>query len=100
MNAKVGITVLGSSPDSKLIVATGHIVDSMTGNTSYPTPVPALATIVAARNSYVTAVRMRLTAAGRQSSCASGHVGSAGGDELRWIRRCMRNTLALATRRC
>ena len=56
MNAKVGITFLGSSPDAKLIVATGHLVDSMTGNTNYPAPVPALATIVAARNNYVTAV--------------------------------------------
>jgi hypothetical protein len=55
-NAKVAIAFLGAFPDAKLIVATGHIVDAMTGNTNYPTPVPALATVVTARGSYVTAV--------------------------------------------
>jgi len=54
--AKIAIAFLGADPDAKLIVATGHIVDAMTANANFPTPLPALAAVVAARNSYVTAV--------------------------------------------
>ena len=56
MNAKVSISLLGTSPDATLIVLIGRILDSMTGNANYPAPVPSLAAITAARAAYVSAV--------------------------------------------
>ena len=49
-------TYLAASSDPALAVAIGKIIDAMTGNTTYPTPVPPLATVVAARDSFVAAV--------------------------------------------
>jgi hypothetical protein len=56
MNAKVAISFLSTSSDADLIAASNRIVTAMTGNTHYPTPMPALATVTAAINPYVAAV--------------------------------------------
>ncbi|HTD29791.1 MAG TPA: fibronectin type III domain-containing protein [Xanthomonadaceae bacterium] len=56
MNAKVSIAFLGASSDANLVILTGHIVEAMTGNATYPSPVPTLAAIATARDSYVSAV--------------------------------------------
>jgi hypothetical protein len=50
------VTFLSANSDAILIIAIGRILDSMTGNTAFSTPVPSLASIAAARAAYVTAV--------------------------------------------
>ena len=54
--ARVAVSFLHADSDAALIVASGRIVTSMTGNSAYPSPDPTLAGIIAARNSYVVAV--------------------------------------------
>lgn len=56
MNAKIATTYLTASSDAALAVAIGRIIDGMTGNATYPTPVPALAVVAAARDGFVAAV--------------------------------------------
>jgi hypothetical protein len=53
---KVAVAFLTASSDAALVIAIGRVIDSMTGNTAYPTPVPSLATVAAARVVYVSAV--------------------------------------------
>ena len=56
MNAKVAISFLLKEADAALVVSSGRIVNSMTGNASFPAPAPTLATITAARNGFMVAV--------------------------------------------
>jgi len=58
MNAKVSISFVNTSTDAALVTASGRILTMMTGNASYPTPLPALATLTTLRNSYVAAVNV------------------------------------------
>jgi len=54
--ARVAIDFLSRSSNAGLIAAIQSILVAMTGNASYPTPVPALADITAACTAFVTAV--------------------------------------------
>jgi hypothetical protein len=54
--ARVAISYLMRSKDADLIVASGRILVGMTGNASYPAPVPALADVATVRNAFVAAV--------------------------------------------
>ena len=54
--AKAAIAFLIRDSDADLIVASGRILAGMTGNASYPSPIPALADVAIARNAYVAAV--------------------------------------------
>jgi len=54
--AKVAVGFLTQSKDADLIVASLRIELGMTGNAAYPDPNPALADLIAARNSYIAAV--------------------------------------------
>jgi len=56
MNAKISISIFSSKKDADLVVASGRIVASMAGNPVYPSPKPALAQVIAARDAYVAAV--------------------------------------------
>lgn len=56
MAGKVAISFLSTDSDADLTAACGRIVSAMTGNTHYPTPKPALAAIIAARDAFVAAV--------------------------------------------
>ena len=56
MNAKIAISFLNDYSDANLVIASGRIIESMSGNAVYPTPVPTLAAITAARNTYVSTV--------------------------------------------
>jgi len=75
MNAKPSITFLTQSSDGKLAIALGHILDAMLGNTHFVNPVPTLADIGAARDTYVTAVnaldRSRATTVARDNARAA-----------------------------
>jgi len=53
---KVAIGFLTKSKDADLVVASERIAVGMTGNAAYPDPNPTLATLIAARNTYVAAV--------------------------------------------
>jgi len=55
-HAKVAIGILSEASHAELIVLTLSIVTGMTGNPAYPTPIPALSDIIAARNAYIAAV--------------------------------------------
>jgi hypothetical protein len=55
-NAKVAITPLTRSPDAKLVTAINRIIDMMTGNAAFPTPLPTLAAVTTAQAAYVLAV--------------------------------------------
>jgi hypothetical protein len=54
--ARVAIDFLTRSNNADLIAAVQRILAAMTGNANYPTPVPALADIAAARTSFDAAV--------------------------------------------
>lgn len=54
--ARIAIGFLQRDKDTELVVDSQTILAAMTGNPAYPTPSPALADIVAARNAYVTSV--------------------------------------------
>jgi hypothetical protein len=54
--AKPAITFVSQSSDQALIVVGGRIVAAMTGNAAYPAPVPTLAVLTTARNTFITAV--------------------------------------------
>jgi hypothetical protein len=54
--AKVAVNFLTKATDAQFILDTARIVAGMTGNTAFPTPVPTLANVVAARNAYLAAV--------------------------------------------
>jgi len=56
MNAKIAISFLSTNSDAPLAVAIGRVIDAMTGNTTYVTPVPTLATVIAAQASFASAV--------------------------------------------
>lgn len=56
MKSKVAISFLNDHTDAKLVVAIGRIIDSMTGNLTYHAPVPTLAVVATARDSFVSAV--------------------------------------------
>ena len=56
MSSKIAISFLNTDTDAELIVASGRIISSMTGNASYPTPTPALADVGTARNDFIAAV--------------------------------------------
>ena len=61
MIPKVLISFLSVDTDAELLAATDAILAGMTGNPSYPTPVPTLAEVGAAKSDFATAVS---TAAG------------------------------------
>jgi len=54
--ARIAIGFLQRDKDAELVVDSETILAAMTGNPAFPTPSPALADIVTARNAYVTAV--------------------------------------------
>ena len=54
--AKVAVTFMTRDTDAEYIVDTGRILAAMAGNKAFPTPVPALADLIAARNAYIAAV--------------------------------------------
>ena len=54
--ARVSVDFLTRNNDAALMVASGRILTGMTGNASYPAPIPALADVATARNAYVAAV--------------------------------------------
>jgi hypothetical protein len=54
--AKPAITFLSKNPDALLVVAIGRVITSMTGNATYPSPVPTLAVVTTAYDAYVQAV--------------------------------------------
>jgi hypothetical protein len=56
MVVKPSINFLTRDSDSKLIVDTGIIITSVTGNRSFPTPDPTIETLTAARDAFVVAV--------------------------------------------
>lgn len=56
MKTKVAIAFVGRDSDKALVTRSGRIVALMTGNPVYPAPFPTLAVVVAARDSYVSAV--------------------------------------------
>src|SRR5205823_5774636 len=56
MIAKVSTSFLTTDTDAELIVDSGRIISSMTGNVNYPAPDPTLAEVGAARNEFITAV--------------------------------------------
>lgn len=56
MPAKVSTSFLTTDTDAELIVDSGRIISSMTGNASYPTPVPTLAVVGTARGNFQTAL--------------------------------------------
>ncbi|HTD29721.1 MAG TPA: hypothetical protein VK660_10060 [Xanthomonadaceae bacterium] len=68
--AKVAVNFINTSNDTDLIVAASRIVNAMTGNTRYPTPVPTLAAVTTARDALLavvnTAVTSKLTLATRR----------------------------------
>lgn len=43
MSSKIAISFLNTDTDAELIVDSGRIISSMTGNASYPKPTSALA---------------------------------------------------------
>ena len=47
---------MSTDSDTQFVVATARIVAGMTGNKAFPTPAPALADVIAARNAYTAAV--------------------------------------------
>ena len=55
-NAKVATTFLVTDTDAELIVDGNRIGVAMTGNPAFPTPLPTLAELFAARTAYVAAV--------------------------------------------
>jgi hypothetical protein len=57
MKAKVAIGFLNNDSDVVLVVVGNHVLASMAGNTSYPTPIPALATIATAQQAFASAVQ-------------------------------------------
>jgi hypothetical protein len=56
MNSKISISIFSSKKDADLVVASGRVVTSMTGNPDYPSPKPSLDKVEAARDAYVAAV--------------------------------------------
>jgi hypothetical protein len=54
--AKVAVNFMTTDTDAQFVVDTARIVAGITGNTAFPTPLPALAIVVAARNAYTAAV--------------------------------------------
>jgi len=54
--AKVAVSFVSRDTDAQFIIDTARIVAGMTGNAAFPTPVPTLANVVAARNAYLAAV--------------------------------------------
>jgi hypothetical protein len=56
MVIKPSIGFLNTANDALLVTDTETIVKSLTGNTDYPTPLPALAVITTALNAFVTAI--------------------------------------------
>lgn len=56
MIAKVSISFLTDDTDAELIVDSGRIISSLTGNAAYPTPAPTLTVVGTARTAFQTAV--------------------------------------------
>lgn len=54
--AKVAVGPIAAANHAQLLVASQHILTGMTGNPAYPAPVPTLAQVTAARNTYIAAV--------------------------------------------
>jgi hypothetical protein len=54
--AKVSTGFMTRDTDAQFVVDTARIIAGMTGNTAFPTPMPALADVIAARNAYTAAV--------------------------------------------
>jgi hypothetical protein len=54
--AKVAVSFMSTDTDTEFVIDTARIVAGMTGNKAFPTPIPALADIIAARNAYTAAV--------------------------------------------
>ncbi len=54
--AKVALRFLTHERDATLAVASGRILIAMTGNASYPAPLPALADVAAARTAFLAAM--------------------------------------------
>jgi hypothetical protein len=54
--ARVAISFLTEETDANLIVSSQQILVAMTGNPAYPVPVPTLADLTTARNTYIAAV--------------------------------------------
>jgi hypothetical protein len=55
-NAKVAVGFTSTDTDAELIVDSGHVYTSMSGNAAYPTPLPTLANLFAARAAFIAAV--------------------------------------------
>ena len=56
MVIKPSISFLNTDSDAQLVTDTENITTGLTGNLSYPTPAPPLATVTTAKNAFVTAV--------------------------------------------
>ena len=54
--AKVAVGFMTRDTDAQFVVDTARIIAGMTGNKAFPTPAPALADIIVARNAYTAAV--------------------------------------------
>ena len=54
--AKPSVSFMTRDSDAQFIIDTARIVTGMTGNKAFPTPSPALADVIAARNTYLAAV--------------------------------------------
>jgi hypothetical protein len=56
MVAKVAVSSLTTDTDAELIVDSGRVISSMTGNASYPNPNPTLAVVGTGRTNFITSV--------------------------------------------
>ena len=54
--AKVAVTFIVTSTDTQFVTLSGKIEAALTGNANFTSPLPTIATLTAARNTYVTAV--------------------------------------------
>lgn len=54
--AKVAISFIATSTDTQLVTISGKIQAALTGNANFTSPLPTVATLTTARNTYVTAV--------------------------------------------
>ncbi len=53
---KLAVNFMSKDTDAQFVVATARVVAGMTGNKAFPTPTPALADVIAARDAYTAAV--------------------------------------------
>ena len=53
---RLAVGWMGTDTDAQFVIDTARVITGMTGNKAFPTPTPALADVIAARNAYTAAV--------------------------------------------